>query len=54
MLASCFPYVELHRYDDALVMTEAEPIIDHILSQYVLSPLDDEAQLVAGPTRQGC
>jgi SAM-dependent methyltransferase len=43
-LAAWFAHVECHRYDDALVVTEAEPLIAHIASKYISSPLDDEAR----------
>ncbi|MBI1277257.1 MAG: methyltransferase domain-containing protein [Anaerolineaceae bacterium] len=31
-LQNAFEHVELHRYDDAIVLTEAKPLIDYILS----------------------
>lgn len=44
-LATCFSHVALHRYENTLVVTEAEPLIAHLLSKYVSSPLDDETRV---------
>jgi ubiquinone/menaquinone biosynthesis C-methylase UbiE len=43
-LATWFPHVELHRYRNEVVVTEAEPLTAHLLSKYVASPLDDAAR----------
>jgi len=40
-VAAHFEHVALHRYDDALVVTEAEPLISYLLSTRVSSSLDD-------------
>lgn len=40
-LAPWFSTVTLHRYDDALVITEAEPLVAYLLSSRVASELDD-------------
>jgi ubiquinone/menaquinone biosynthesis C-methylase UbiE len=43
-LAMCFSHVELHRYENTLVVTEAEPLVAHLLSKYVAPPLDPETR----------
>jgi ubiquinone/menaquinone biosynthesis C-methylase UbiE len=45
-LAAVFPHVELIRYDNPLVVTEAEPLIAHIASKYVALPLDGEEHML--------
>ncbi len=40
-LAPWFPSIALHRYDDALVVPEAEPLIAYLLSMRAASDLDD-------------
>jgi SAM-dependent methyltransferase len=43
-LAPWFSTIVLHRYEDALVITEAEPLIAYFLSTRIASALDDEAR----------
>jgi ubiquinone/menaquinone biosynthesis C-methylase UbiE len=43
-LAPWFSTIVLHRYDDALIITEAEPLIAYFLSTRIASALDDEAR----------
>jgi ubiquinone/menaquinone biosynthesis C-methylase UbiE len=43
-LAPWFSTIVLHRYDDALVITEAEPLIAYFLSTRIASALDGQAQ----------
>ncbi|HKC75516.1 MAG TPA: class I SAM-dependent methyltransferase [Chloroflexota bacterium] len=43
-LAPWFSTIVLHRYDDALVVTKAEPLIAYFLSTRIASALDDEAR----------
>jgi len=43
-LAAWFSHVETHRYEDALVVTEAEPLIASLVSKYVSPPLDSDAR----------
>ena len=43
-LAPWFSTIILHRYEDALVITEAEPLIAYFLSTRIASALDDEAR----------
>jgi len=47
-LAAYFSHVERHRYDDALVVTETEPLISYLRSTRVVSSLDEStcAELV--------
>ncbi len=40
-LAPWFPTITLHRYDDALVVTETEPLIAYLLSMRAASGLSD-------------
>ena len=40
-LAPWFPSIALHRYDDALVVPEAAPLIAYLLSMRAVSGLDD-------------
>ncbi len=40
-LATQFPHVALHRYENPLVVTEAEPLIASLLSKYAAPPLDE-------------
>jgi SAM-dependent methyltransferase len=43
-LAPWFSMIALHRYDDALIVTEAEPLIAFLLSTRIASALDDDAR----------
>jgi SAM-dependent methyltransferase len=43
-LAPWFSTILLHRYDDALVITEAEPLIAYFLSTRIASALDGDTQ----------
>jgi ubiquinone/menaquinone biosynthesis C-methylase UbiE len=43
-LAPWFSTIVLHRYDDALIITEAEPLLAYFLSTRIASALDDEAR----------
>jgi ubiquinone/menaquinone biosynthesis C-methylase UbiE len=43
-LAPWFSTILLHRYDDALVITEAEPLMAYFLSTRIASALDDEVR----------
>ena len=43
-LAPWFSTIALHRYDDALIVTEAEPLIAFLLSTRIASTLDDDAR----------
>ncbi len=42
-LALTFVHVTLARYDDALVVTEAKPLLDYIRSMFTQITIDDEA-----------
>ncbi len=42
-LALTFVHVTLARYDDALVVTEAKPLLDYIRSMSTQITIDDEA-----------
>jgi SAM-dependent methyltransferase len=44
-LAPWFSTIALHRYDDALIVTEAEPLIAFVLSTRIASALNDNARL---------
>src|SRR5205085_6350486 len=44
-LAPRFSTIALQRYDDALVVTEAEPLIPFLLSTRIASALDDDARV---------
>jgi len=35
-LKACFSHVERHRYEDMLVVTQAEPLVDYVLSSFRL------------------
>ena len=43
-LAPWFSTIVLHRYDDALIITEAEPLIAYFLSTRIASALDDDTR----------
>jgi ubiquinone/menaquinone biosynthesis C-methylase UbiE len=43
-MAPWFSTIALHRYDDALIVTEAEPLIAFLLSTRIASTLDDDAR----------
>jgi SAM-dependent methyltransferase len=42
-----FSSIEVHRYEDALAVTEAEPVIDYIASMVRETPLDERARAAA-------
>jgi len=44
-LVAYFSHVERHRYDDALVVTEPEPLIAYLLSTRVASSVDERARV---------
>jgi SAM-dependent methyltransferase len=43
-LAPWFSTIALHRYDDALVVTEAKPLVAFLLSTRIASALDDDGR----------
>lgn len=46
-LAPLFAHVSLHRYEDALVVTEVEPLLAYILSGFWTAPSDEQRERLA-------